>query len=671
MGQALLTSQPWVYRWIALSVAWAILLTGSLPRTRAGSISNDACTDAPLVGEGGAFGSTVGATADGAGQCGDSGSSPDVWYAVTNPRDCEVEVTASTCDAATTFDTVLAAFDSCGGDQVACNDDDPQCDIGDGRQSTIAWTMPPGATHYVRVSGYQGEVGDFALTISTPAANSRCQNAILIADAALLGSTLCNLAHGTSFCDTPIVAGPLPPPISASASTEYSDTFAVSNLFDGSVDAADLNATSYGTNDGQYAALGDVDGPYVEVFLDFGETISAAGIAYSQRVGGIPTLDKVGEIKIWFSDVDFGATLPADAPDADVIVSDTTDAVLRSYLFGGTRTGRFVALQLISATPDNPGNIGGSEMRLLTLSTRSPTAWYAYTNPYSTPVYMSATTCSPYTNYDTTLSVFDACAGFEIGCNDDAFCPSSVHASALDGVYIPAGATYRLRVSGANSEAGDFDLNVSSVAANNDCHTPVQVSDGQPLAFHTFGTDTDGPIGTQQCVGETEADVRADIWFRYTGSCNGHALTLLCDSDFDTEVAIYDGAACPTGATSSVACNDDACGPEGYASAVAFPTSVGTTSLIQVGGWQGAQGEGRIEVLCFKPGDFDQNQTVDLADHIHFIDCMSGPGEVPQPSIPGVLQARCLAAFDLDADGDVDLADGAHVLPDIGGPLER
>lgn len=655
-----------MYRWIALSVAWAILLGGGLPQVRAGSVSNDACTDAQTIGEGSTLGSTVGATADGTGLCGDSGNSSDVWYAFTNPGDCDVQVTASTCDAATTFDTVLAAFDSCGGAQVACNDDDPQCDLDNGRPSTITWSIPPGATHYIRVAGYQGEAGDFSLTISTPSANSRCNNAIPIGDGGVLGSILCNGANGRSFCDTPIVAGPLPPPISASASTEFSGTFAVSNLFDASVDAADLNATSYGANDGQFAALGDVDGPHVEVFLDFGETISAAGIAYSQRVGGDPTLDKVGEIKLWFSDVDFASTLPADAPDADVIVSDTTDAVLTSYMFGIIRTGRYVALQLVSATPDNPGNIGGSEMRLISVPTRSPTAWYAYTNPYSVPVYMSATTCSPYTNYDTTLSVFDFCAGFELGCNDDVFCPASVHASALERVYIPAGATYRLRVSGANSEAGDFDLNVSSIAANDDCHAPVQINDGQQLTFHTFGTDTDGPIGTQQCVGETEADVRADIWFRYAGSCNGHALALLCDSDFDTEVAIYDGAACPTDATAVVACNDDACGPEGYASAVAFPASVGTTSLIRVGGWQGAQGEGRIEVSCLIPGDYTDDTIVDLSDHLRFVDCLSGPGQAPHPQIAGALQARCLAAFDTDSDGDVDLADGADVFRAFG-----
>ena len=52
----------------------------------------------------------------------------------------------------------------------------------------------------------------------------------------------------------------------------------------------------------------------------------------------------------------------------------------------------------------------------------------------------------------------------------------------------------------------------------------------------------------------------------------------------------------------------------------------------------------------------DGDLTVDLHDYTAFTDCMAGPDQELQPSLPECINA-CLAAFDFDGDDDVDLID--------------
>jgi hypothetical protein len=111
--------------------------------------------DAIMVNVGEEYlGSTVGASCMGKSSCGYNDKYA-VWYSYT-PRSDET-VTISLCGSA--FDTTLAVFDSCGGIELACNDD--YCAL----QSELTIDLTAGQTYLIRVAGYNGQTGDYTLTI--------------------------------------------------------------------------------------------------------------------------------------------------------------------------------------------------------------------------------------------------------------------------------------------------------------------------------------------------------------------------------------------------------------------------------------------------------------------------------------------------------------------------
>jgi hypothetical protein len=50
---------------------------------------------------------------------------------------------------------------------------------------------------------------------------------------------------------------------------------------------------------------------------------------------------------------------------------------------------------------------------------------------------------------------------------------------------------------------------------------------------------------------------------------------------------------------------------------------------------------------------------VDSGDFRYFADCLTGPGQTPDPSTGVVCSVVCTQVFDFDGDGDVDLNDYA------------
>ena len=73
----------------------------------------------------------------------------------------------------------------------------------------------------------------------------------------------------------------------------------------------------------------------------------------------------------------------------------------------------------------------------------------------------------------------------------------------------------------------------------------------------------------------------------------------ICESNFNTRLAIYDDGDCPG---SFVACNDDACGVVDTRSEVSFAAEAGGAYLIRIGSRHGGTGFGTLNILniaCF------------------------------------------------------------------------
>lgn len=136
-----------------------------------------------------------------------------------------------------------------------------------------------------------------------------------------------------------------------------------------------------------------------------------------------------------------------------------------------------------------------------------------------------------------------------------------------------------------------------SAVPNDDCANALVVGDGS-FAFDTTGATTDGPAEPGLCTSFSDTQVGSDIWYRYVASCTGDATLSLCASSYDTKLAVYAGAACPS-SSAAIACNDDACGGgQNLQSRIVFPVVAGNSYLIRVGGYNGATGAGTLAISC-------------------------------------------------------------------------
>jgi len=124
--------------------------------------ANDNCANATNTGAGNANfeGSNAGATTDGSASCG-SGSSRDVWWRYTPNTSGTAIIDTNPSD----FDTVLSVHSSCGGTELACDDDG-----GTGNRSLVQVQVSAGSTYRIRVAGYNGATGTIGLNIDSPIA---------------------------------------------------------------------------------------------------------------------------------------------------------------------------------------------------------------------------------------------------------------------------------------------------------------------------------------------------------------------------------------------------------------------------------------------------------------------------------------------------------------------
>ncbi len=161
--------------------------------------------------------------------------------------------------------------------------------------------------------------------------------------------------------------------------------------------------------------------------------------------------------------------------------------------------------------------------------------------------------------------------------------------------------------------------------ANDGCASALVAFDG-PNAFTTVNATTDGPdhagCATPTCGGDF--GLHNDVWFEYVATTSGVLSVNTCRSaDFDSKIAIYEGAGCSNLEARLVHCNDDGqvpCASDG-AEALVLATQ-GTVYTIRIGSFVGETGTGTFSIepggSC--PGEGDccsANGTPGCAD----IDC--------------------------------------------------
>jgi len=122
--------------------------------------ANDNCSSAQTLSSSGTYtGTLVNATADGSSSCVNTTANPSIWYKVVVPSGGNAkQIIFSTCNTNTAVDTVISLFDTCGGTELACNDNNSACSTVP-NSSSITTVGQPGQTILCRVASKTGATG--------------------------------------------------------------------------------------------------------------------------------------------------------------------------------------------------------------------------------------------------------------------------------------------------------------------------------------------------------------------------------------------------------------------------------------------------------------------------------------------------------------------------------
>ncbi len=135
---------------------------------------------------------------------------------------------------------------------------------------------------------------------------------------------------------------------------------------------------------------------------------------------------------------------------------------------------------------------------------------------------------------------------------------------------------------------------------NDDCANAIPVSDGV-FPYTTLCASHDGPsqpvpFDCDDKVGPAPG-VGLEVWFDYTATFSGLVRVHTCSqADYDTELAVYNGCACPAADADIIDCNNDSPNCAGMGSEVVFEAIQGNCYKIAVGGLYGASGSGTVTI---------------------------------------------------------------------------
>jgi hypothetical protein len=274
--------------------------------------------------------------------------------------------------------------------------------------------------------------------------------------------------------------------------------------------------------------------------------------------------------------------------------------------------------------------------------------WYTYTAGADAGT-LNLDTCASGT--DTVISVFDACGGAELACNDDATgTPCSGPASALS-IALAANQTVKVRVSDKGVGLA-FTLTSSFAVpppANDECVNATVIGPGSAVA--TADTRFATPVGANSAPASAcQANQSRDVWFQWTSQGAGLVTVDTCgvtQPSSDSVITIYTGAC---GSLTEIACDDDSCTTPNLASQVSFAADCTTTYYIRVAQFSTGAVAAPWTVTVTAPGFVDSD-----GDGVD--DCLDGCPLDPFKIAPGVCGCG-VSDDDTDGDGTPDCIDG-------------
>ncbi|MHC4172449.1 MAG: hypothetical protein ACYST5_05845, partial [Planctomycetota bacterium] len=524
--------------------------------------ANDDCANAQVVGDvTDLHFDTTQATFDGPGHC--TLYAPNIWYRYT--ATCSGCVTVSLCGSI--YDTRLTVYDGGGCNptenrMIDCSDD--FCD----RQSQITFQAIGGRQYLIEVGGYSDRAGQGLLTISScventaPPSNDDCANATPVGNVTDLPfDTRCATFDGPGDCAT-------------SPNLWYLYTATCNGYA-----TASLCGSNFDTKLAVYNGANCYPGHSPMMACNDDYCDSQSQITFPVTVGNQYLIEVAG-----WSEADAGTGVLSISCGVQPPLPPPSSPPPNNNCQNATPVGNVTDLPFntTGATFDGPGHY---------MTTRN--IWYLYTATCTGQATVSL--CG--SSFDTKLAVYNGAscwpsAGALLAFSDD-------HCGQQSQVTFPAivGNRYLIEVGGwSQSDYGPGLISISCGVQpppppypqnNDDCVNAIPVGNVTNLPFNTTGTTFDGPARYM---------TSPNIWYLYTATCTGQATVSLCGSNYNTKLAVYDGASCWPSAAALLAYNANFCGLQ---SQVTFPVTAGHQYLIEVGGWAYFDtGTGVITISC-------------------------------------------------------------------------
>ena len=98
---------------------------------------------------------------------------------------------------------------------------------------------------------------------------------------------------------------------------------------------------------------------------------------------------------------------------------------------------------------------------------------------------------------------------------------------------------------------------------NDGCFGRISVDEGEHVFSNMYASSTRDSFYFD-CQYSTLGDpgVRRDVWYEYTPPCTGMLTVDVCESNYDSKIALLEADSCPSFFGPPLVCNDDGCGDE-------------------------------------------------------------------------------------------------------------